>query len=222
MAEMKFSKKHKIKEDHFIERIFELGQMARQYSRQLSTGGVAILVVLLIGFFAFKSNQSRTVRAQESFGAAMIAYESGDMGKTVSSLTATLTRYRKTSYGAMSSFMLGSISYNQKDYGRAREYYNKTVKEYAQYEFLKGSALHGLANCAVQEKNYAEAVRLAEQFLKDCPKHFLAPEVLLTMGDCQMKLGNAQKAKDAYSRIVSEHPQSIQNATARNLLATLS
>ncbi len=222
MSELKFSKKHKIKEDHFIERVFEIGHSAKQHSRHLSTVGIALLVVLLIGFFAFKSSQSKTLRAQESFGSAMIAYEKGDMAQAASNFTSTLTRYKKTSQAAMSSFMLGSIYYNQKDYGQARTYFNRTVKDYSQYGFLKGAGLRGLINCAVQEKNYAEAAKLSDRFLKECSGHYLAPEVLLTLGDCQQKLGNAQKAKEAYERIVKEYPQSVQNTTARNLLATLS
>lgn len=222
MSELKFSKKHKIKEDHFIERVFEVGQIAKQHSRQLSTVGIGILVVLLIAFLAYKSGQSRTLRAQESFGAAMIAYEKGDVAQASTNFTSTLTRYKKTPQAAMSAFMLGSIYYNQKDYGQAQTYFNRTVKDYSQYELLKGAGLRGLVNCAVQSKNYSEAAKLADRFLKECSGHYLAPEVLLTLGDCQQKLGNAQKAKDAYERIVREYPQSMQNATARNLLATLS
>lgn len=221
MAQLTFSKKHKIKEDHFIESVFEARQWITDNSKQLSTWALVLLAAIVIGLVFYNSRKSSSTKAQESFGNAMIAYQSNDMENSVTSFKLVLDNYPKTSYAGISSYMLAGIYYNQKNYAMAEEYYNKTINKISSNDLLKGASLRGLGFCAIQEKQYEEAVSFFNKFVKECPENYLMPEVLISLGECYIKQNNSEKAKEALQRIVKDFADSDQNPIAKNLLATL-
>ncbi len=219
MSEIKFSKKHRIKEDRFVETVFHFQQWVTQNARQLVTTASVLLVAGIIVFFISSARHGRNDRAHEDFGKAVIALQAGDTSSAVPALEGIVKRAAKSPYGAMSCFLLAGLYYERQDYSRAEDYFGRNAG--GSYELLKGGSLRGLGHCAIQRKNYAEAVTYYERFLKDCNGHFLTPEVLLSLGECCLKLGNAAGASQAFQRIVKEYPQSAQHGTARKLLVTL-
>lgn len=221
MAELKFSKKHKIKEDRFIESLMRFRTWVEQNTRQLSTAGAVVLVILVVGLLVFKSRQNRGVRAHHTFGKAMMAIQKRDTTTAISHFKQLVKEFNNTSHAAMSSFFLGSVYYDKKNYALAKDYFTRNTKQYGEYELLKGAALRGLGNCAVQEKDYAGAIGLYQRFLKECPQHYLVPEALLSLGECHIKQNNQAASEQAFRRVMKEYPGSAESNTARNLLASL-
>lgn len=221
MAQLKFSKKHKIKEDRFVEWTFDAWQWVQDNARTLTSAGAVVLVVLLIGIFVYKGNLSRTKRAQKAFGTAMISYQGYDTLRAISEFSSVIQHFPKTPHAANSALMLSGIHYGKGDYTNAAWNYKLLHERYGKYDLHKGAGLRGAAYCKIQEKDFAGALTFLQRFVDECPNHFLMPEVLLTLGECQMKLQNPAAARKAFEQLVSKHPKANQVPVARNLLATL-
>lgn len=221
MDQLKFSKKHKIKEDRFIQRVFEFRQWTEQHLREITTTAAVLIVILLVGIFIYKSREGKTEKAQEAFGNAMLYYQSGDTLQAVSDLHSVIEQYAKTPYAGICSFLLANIYYNQNDYGHAEEFYKKVASSYKPYELLCGASLRSLGNCRIQQSRYSEAIAFFEKFVKEYPKHYLMPEVLMSLAECQLKINDVNSAKANFEKVIALFPQSSQSAAARNILAAL-
>jgi TolA-binding protein len=221
MMQLKFSKKHKIKEDEFVERVFAAKQWAVDHARPLSTAGAVAAGVLLIAFLLYRSGQSREQRALSAFGNAMIAYQSRDTINAVSNFRVVEERFSNMPQAAMSCLVLAGIYYGQRDYAQAQAYYEKLLSRHASHADLKGAALKGLAYCAIQQKQYDQAVQRLNRFVGECPSHYSMPEVLLSLGECRVALKDTSAARESFQAVLDRFPQSPQSIAARDWMATL-
>lgn len=220
-TQLKFSKKHKIKEDAFIEKVLIARQWVMEHGKQISTGIAVCLIAVFVAFFVYKSRENQRAKAQDSFGVAMLAYQHGDTLSAVADFRNITAQHKKTPFGPLSAYMLGSIYFNQTDYGQAQTYYDRCMDLIDDDTFLKGACLNGLANSHIQQKKYSEALVFLNQFITDCPKHYLMPDVLLSAGECQQRLKDNAAAENLFKRLKTEFPGTAQAKTAENLLATL-
>ncbi len=221
MAQIKFSKRHHIKEDKFVESIFVAKYWIQNNVKRIATIATILVIAVLISFVMKKTRDDKIQRAMNVFGKTIIAYENNDMTNSISGFKQIIQNFPKTNYAAISSFMLGSIYYNKKDYATAQKYYDSVIKKYDSYDFLKGASLSGLGHCFVQTKDYKKAIEYLDRFVSETPKHYLMPEVLILLGECHIELKNSIEAKKAFEKIIADFPKSSQMQVAKNLMATL-
>ncbi len=78
----------------------------------------------------------------------------------------------------------------------------------------QGQRMFESAEQYFQNKDYPKAVETLLTFLQKYPGHQLAPAAFLKIGDIYSFLGETEKARGAYNRLISQYPQSpfIPNA----------
>jgi len=161
------------------------------------------------------------MKAQEVFGNAIMAHQSGDTTLALTSFQEIVDRFSGTSHAAISSFMLGSIYYEKKEYLLSEEYFTKNTSKYNSYSFLYGASLRGLGNCCIQQKDYSRAIQYLDEFAKKHSGNYLMPEVLLSLARCHVKMQNVESAREALEKLIKDFSESPQKSAARNLLVTL-
>jgi TolA-binding protein len=218
---LKFSKKHKIKEDRFVEKVFEWRLWTEEHLKQIGTGFTVFVVIIFVGFLIFRSQQSKLVRAQDIFGNALYAISISDTAQGISDLEQVIKKYGRTPYAAIGSYMRGRLYDGKKEYDLSQNYFENYKLYKKSSPFLKGVSLRGAGNCHVQRKEYAAAITLYKQFVKECPKHYLMPEILMSLSECMIKENDIGEAKKTLNILITGYAESPQSMQARNLLATL-
>jgi ABC-type branched-subunit amino acid transport system substrate-binding protein len=72
----------------------------------------------------------------------------------------------------------------------------------------EGQGMFEEAERYFQNKDYQKALETLSAFLEKYPRHELKPAAFLKIGDIYSFLGETEKARDAYSRLISQYPQS--------------
>src|SRR3989339_1531136 len=90
---IKFSKKHKIKEDKFVENFMRVRLWFEEKRKPLLVTAASIAGAALIVFFAFTLRGNRNVDANNYFGQAMVEYENGRFSNAITSLKKVADNY---------------------------------------------------------------------------------------------------------------------------------
>ncbi len=78
-----------------------------------------------------------------------------------------------------------------------------------------GDALFSRAEKMLQAESYPEALDAYSEFLKKYPDRPLAAAALMKIGSIYVILGDNEKARNAYERLIAEYPESISVSDAR-------
>lgn len=175
------------------EQLEELKAWWRQYGRLV----LLALAAFAIGFAAFQG--WRYYRASQTAAAAMLyeqleqAQRAGDRGKLRNLADRITAQYGFTPYAALAALVAARASFESGDLAAARSRL-AWVLEHAGERELKDVARLRLAAVALDEKNYAEALRLVEEK----PVDSLAGLYADLKGDVLLAQGRTAEARAAY------------------------
>jgi tetratricopeptide (TPR) repeat protein len=92
--------------------------------------------------------------------------------------------------------MVGNHYKKVRNFGKARDYYQRALKLDPENSF----ALYGLGDCWRGEQNYAKAEAVWNKLVTKEPRN---NNVLTRLGDIYLRLGEDDKARQCYHRVLS-------------------
>ncbi|HXF66856.1 MAG TPA: tetratricopeptide repeat protein [Burkholderiales bacterium] len=199
------------------EQLEELKAWWKQYGRLV----LLAVAAFAIGFAGFQG--WRYYRASQTAAAAVLyeqleqAQHAGDRRKLRDIASQLTAKYGSTPYAALAALIAARASFESGDLAAARSQLG-WVLEHAGEREVKDVARLRLAAVALDEKNYAEALRLVEQK----PVDSLAGLYADLKGDVLLAQGRAAEARAAYQLALDRSdPASPYRATLQLKLEAL-
>ena len=119
-----------------------------------------------------------------------------------------LDKYSSKHSGKIARLTYANICYDAGKYEQAIELYKRSLKEFEKYPVIQNQIVGSIGYAYEQQANYPSAVSYFEQ-LSTAPETIMRAEALYNLGWLYDKLGQTEKSKEAYNKIVSEHPDFI-------------
>lgn len=107
---------------------------------------------------------------------------------------------------------LGNAYYQMQDYKKAKDYFNK-VAAGANKELAALAEVSAVAS-DLSAKDYPAAITAADAFAAKNPTHFALSQVLQYKALAQELAGNAKDAKESYTKISMQYPNTYYSAFA--------
>ena len=211
--------------DPFLVFVGNMLEFVKKYQKQImaSVGAVVAVAIVITGVIYYK-NQSEN-RAAMMLGktmakynaikkdeSAFIAYEEVKKGfKNISE------KYGSTGAGKAALMQYADVSYLTKNYDEAITIYNQALEALGKTEF-KTMILSGLAYSYEGKEEYEQAAKYFEMITSDAVAAS-KDQALFNLGRMYGKLGKPEQEKEAFSRLVSEYPESMYFELASEKIA---
>lgn len=215
-----------------------IGDFWPRFGKQVSILLLGIAVVIL-GVVWFQGHQeSQAIRENKELGKAFVYY-SEDKND---SAFAFLNQFLKTSHSRLvqdkANLMLGQIQFAKGNFNEAIKAFSEVDLSNTAQPLISSGAMHGLASCYIQNKNYAMASETLEKFVSrfgrrtGSPSEKVAgkevadlspavPNALWKLALTYRELKDMEKAKATAKKLVTIYPESREAFDATRLLAQL-
>jgi len=213
--------RRKLKEDKFVTFTFKAQSFIEQHKNKFLFSGISLCAIILITYFYVSSGKEKARDAEAELGKAELYYASGGYETAIGQLQKIVDEYGGTSGAGRAAFYLANSHFMTGNYPEARKYYQIYVDDYHSDDILTSSSYSGIGQCFEAEENYQEAVYYYEQAVEKFSKVFLAPQFLLNLGRCYELTGSNVKARESYSRILEQYPESLYTQNAERFLSKL-
>ena len=119
-----------------------------------------------------------------------------------------LDKYGSKKNGKIARLTYANICYKAGKYEQAIELYKKSLKDFEKHPAIHNQVVGSLGYAYEQQADYASAVSYFES-LSSTPDTIMRGEALYHLGWLYDKLGQTEKSKEAYNKIVSDHQDFI-------------
>ena len=119
-----------------------------------------------------------------------------------------LDKYGSKKNGKIARLTYANICYKAGKYEQAIELYKKSLKDFEKHPTIHNQVVGSLGYAYEQQADYASAVSYFEP-LSSTPDTIMRGEALYHLGWLYDKLGQTEKSKEAYKKIVSDHQDFI-------------
>lgn len=220
-VELKFSKKHKIKEDRFIESLFSFQKKVDANKKPIIIAVISIVFIGIVTFISVNIRSRTNEEAREIFGEALLEYQSGKFSNTISKLKKIADNYTSTSSASKAVFLLGSLYYELGNYSLAVEAYKRYIEKYDENDFLNTAVYKGLGSAYIQLKDHDNAISAFQTAIKKYPDNFNIPEIRYKLARCYIEKQNLENARAELNLIIQQYPQSTYAKEAKLMLASI-
>ena len=225
MAKKRVARKALLKEpDEFMTFTGKLIQFVRTYQQYILYGaGSLVLIVLLVsGFRYYRSWQEG--KAYASLETALSAYtvkgtEDKDLPAAKQNFQTVVDKYAGYSGGKIARVMYANICYELGEYDSAIEAYTAALEEYAGQPSLKTFIQSSIGYAYQAKQNYQAAADQFEAMVSD-PASYMKDEALFNLGVLYEKLGNMDKSRKAFQKILSDYADSSYIEIVKEQLAS--
>ena len=213
----KKTRKELLKEpDEFMTLSGKLIGFAVTYKTQL-TYGLGIILALAI---VFSGIRFFSIRAENKAAAllegSLVEYNSLRTDKTPAAVYDAvsggfqdiLQKYGGKNSGKIARLIYANICYDAGKYEQAINLYNTSLKDFEAHPMIHSQILSSLGYAYEQQKQYSAAVGYFEK-ISTSPEQIQRGEALFHLGRLYNKLGQPGKSKEAYQKILSDHPDFI-------------
>jgi tetratricopeptide (TPR) repeat protein len=227
MAAKKVTRKQLLKEpDEFITFSARLFQFAIKYKMQLlaGVGMLCAVLVLLSGlvYFSKKSEEKAFSLMQQGITKYKTLSQTIGPAKAYQEVNADfefiLKKYSSKDGGKLARVSYADICYKAGEYDKAISLYLESLENLGDHQPVKYLVLSGLGYSYAAKKEYREAATYFEKIALG-PESIMKDESLFNLGRIYHALGNPEKSKESYGKIVSDHPDSIYIELAKDRLA---
>jgi len=227
MAAKKVTRKQLLKEpDEFITFSARLFQFAINYKVQLLVclGAVCALVLLASGviYFSRKSEEKAFSLMQQGLNKYQTLSQTIGPVKAYQEVSGDfeyiLKKYAGKDGGKLARVSYADICYKAGEYDKAISLYRQSLKDLGEQEAVKYLILNGLGYSYEAKQEYQEAVTYFQKIASGS-ESIMKDDALFNLGRIYQKLGNPGKSKEAYEKIVSDHPDSIFIELAKEKMA---
>jgi len=227
MAAKKVTRKQLLKEpDEFITFSARLFQFAIKYKIQIiACIGISCAVLIAASGVMYFSKKSE----EKAFSLMQQGMEKYKMlSKTVGPIKAyqevntdfefILKKYSSKDGGKLARVSYADICYQAGEYDKAISLYRQSLKDIGDHQPVKYLVLNGLGYSYAAKQAYQEAATYFQKIASG-PDAIMKDESLFNLGRIYHTLGNAEKSKASYEKIVSDHPDSIYIELAKDKVA---
>ena len=209
-----------------------------RFGKQTSYVLLGIAVVIAAGVWWNNDRVQSQAKENKELGKAYIAFSEDKYDEAQSFLNSFLKGSHSRLVQDKARLMLGQIDYVQTKYDEGIKVFSQIDMSNTNQPLISSGALHGLASCYIQNKNYALAAETLEKLVSQFGKRTgnpeekvaghekadLAPSVpnaLWKLALCYRELKNTEKEKAAAQRLVKTYPESRESFDATRLLAQI-
>ena len=213
----KKTRKELLKEpDEFMTLTGKLIGFAVDHKTPLTYGlGIILALVIIfsgVRFFSIRAEDKASAMLDQS----MIEYNSlkaqkkpGEVYSAVSgSFQNILQKYDGKDSGKLARLIFANICYEAGKYEQAINLYNTSLKDFETHPMIHSQILSSLGYAYEQQKEYSTAVSYFEK-ISSAPGQILRDDALYHLGRLYNKLGQPEKSKEVYQKILSDHPDFI-------------
>ncbi len=213
----KKTRKELLKEpDEFLTISSKLVKLSIEYKSHLTYAlGIIIALALIIfgiRFFSIRAENNASALLDKS----LIDYNSMKTEKKPDEIYDAvsadfqfiLKKYGRKESGKLARLIYANICYNADKYKQAIELYKKSLTDFEKYQMIHNQILGNLGYAYEQEENYSAAVSYFEK-ISSAPEPIMRGEALYNLGRLYDKLGQSEKSKQAYNKIISDHQDFI-------------
>ena len=141
-------------------------------------------------------------------------------GRGLELLENVVENYERTKASGVARILLGQGYYDQGDYDGAIAVYEAFLKRKTRTPELTAMAWEGLAYSHEAKQDFAEAVICYEK-LSQTARSNVHPWAYMGMARCYERLGEYEKAMDAYRALLADQPQHPKASEAQASIARL-
>lgn len=211
-------KKQEMRRDPVLEGIVKAKELATENSNRL----IVILAAILLaagGYFAYTHVKKQSIgKAQEAFGAAMIAYSARDTAKAVETLTLVVDNHRGTPQAGYAAYLLGDMYLGAGKYDQAIKWLDIATRR-TNAGFVSGEALEALAVCYEATGDLEQAVEYYRLALGDERISYRFPAIRWKLALVLFRSDQPDEAKRYCEELVGDTLAGEYRAKAENLLA---
>ncbi|MBD3320330.1 MAG: tetratricopeptide repeat protein [Chitinivibrionales bacterium] len=214
-------KKQEIKRDPLVEFLVSAKEKATSHSTFLLGGvaAIALAAVLIMSYnYMAKSNQRK---AQEAFGNAMLAFNSGNDQKAIESLALVTENHGNTPQAAYAAYLIGHLLRQQDRCDEAITWFEMARSKSKGKNFIAGGALEAMATCYESMDSLQQAVTYFKRALKEKHYEYRAPAIRWKLALLNKGLHEYDLAKEFCRKIVSDTLAADLQQDAENLLVEL-
>ena len=119
-----------------------------------------------------------------------------------------LDKYKGKESAKLARIIYANICYNASKYKQAIELFKTALTDFAKYPMIHQQILSNLGYAYEQEKDYSTAVGYFEK-ISTAPEPIMRDEALFHLGRLYDKLGENEKSREAYNKILTDHQDFI-------------
>jgi TolA-binding protein len=209
-----------------------------RFGKQTSYALLAIAVLIAGGVWWNGDRQQSQAKENKELGKAYVFFSEDKYDSAQTFLDGFLKASHAKLVQDKARLMLGQILYAKGKYDDAIKAFSQIDLSSTDQALVSSGALHGLASCYMQNKNYPLAAETLEKLVSQFGKKTgnpeekvaghekvdLAPSVpnaLWKLALCYRELKNPEKEKAAAQKIVKIYPESRESFDAARLLAQI-
>ncbi|MFC1730320.1 tol-pal system YbgF family protein [candidate division KSB1 bacterium] len=212
--------KKQLKEDKLITTVYNVQNYLEKEWQKLAIIAGAAALVIIAGYYIYNRNLEKENLAKNELWQYEYRYFAGLLDSTlVTGLEQFLQRHGDTGTAGNAAYYLADTYYNLDQYAQAEEYFNTFLEDYDGPEFLKASALGGIASCYEQRGLWNEAAEYYTRAAREYQDEFLAPENMIGAARVLLKLGNTEQAHTHCQAVIEKYPNTQHALEAEILLA---
>jgi tetratricopeptide (TPR) repeat protein len=202
--------------DEFMTISGKLIGFAIDHKNQLTYAlGIIVALALIISgyrFFSIRSENNASALLDKSLTKynSIKAEKRPDevYGEVSAEFQVILNKYKGKKSAKIARLIYANICYNAGKYEQAIELYKMALTEFEKYPMIYHQILNNLGYAYEQEEDYSTAVGYFEK-ISSVTGPIMRDEALYHLGRLYDKLGENEKSRDAYNKILTDHQDFI-------------
>lgn len=215
--------KRQIKEDKLLTSLATAQKFIQEeWIKIASAAGAALIIIVLVVLYANSSRKNEIEAATKLYALEFQYMERGTYNELLAQeLQNLIDEYGGTSSGGIATFYLANTHYNIGNYQEAEDMYRKFLDDYDRTDFLRSSAISGIAATFEQRKMYKEASEYYLRSAREYPEEFTLSQSLLGAARSLALSGDKELAKEQCRILIEEFPNTSEARDAQILIAQL-
>jgi TolA-binding protein len=215
-----------------------LGDFWPRFGKQTTYALLAIAVIIAGAAWWNGDRVQSQAKENKELGKAYIYFSEDKYDSALAFLSAFVKGSHSRLVQDKANLMLGQIHFSKGKYDDAVKAFSLVDQSNTDQPLISSGALHGLASCYIQNKNYALAAETLEKLVSKFGKRTGAPEekvagnekvdlspsipnALWKLALCYRELKNPEKEKATAQKLVKIYPESRESFDATRLLAQI-
>ncbi len=202
--------------DEFMTISGKLIGFAIDHKNQLTYAlGIIVVLALIISgirFFSIRSENNASALLDKSLTKynSIKAEKQPDevYGEVSAEFQFILNKYKGKKSAKIARLIYANICYNAGKYKQAIELYKTALTEFEKYPMIYHQILSNLGYAYEQEEDYSTAVGYFEK-ISSATEPIMRDEALYHLGRLYDKLGENEKSREAYNKILTDHQDFI-------------
>lgn len=176
--------------------------------------GVVVVALAFAGFRYFSSLSERKAYAMFEQGRMHYMAENSQDKKTPAQEKAAeqfekvIKKYPSTDAARFSLLIYADMSYQNGDYQRAIELYQKALGAFSGEGSIQKLIWNGLAYAYEAQKDYKSAAEYFQR-ITETQDEFIKADACYNLGRIMDTMNHQEKALEAYNKVVQAHPDSV-------------